>query len=97
MENTAKITKKEILKILSRSFRIDECILNSMIKLGGNPQYIIFKRIAACKEMDRLQTLGYKKEEIYKIIGQRFEYSRIYLVMLPKKYKENFYEFNLCK
>ena len=97
MESKNKITKKEVLRILSTSFRIEECVLNSMLKVGGNPQYIIFKRIAACKEMDRLQILGHKKEEIYKIVGERFDYSRIYLVTLPKNYKENFYEFNLCK
>lgn len=94
--NEGNITKDEVVSILVDSFKIEKCILDSMLKVGGQSQFVIFKRIAACREMDRLQRSGQKKEDIYTQLRERFGYSRIYMVLLPKKYRENFFEFNIC-
>lgn len=91
------ITSKYISKVLADDFNLDKCVIESLLKVGGKPQYTIFKRVAACREIDKLYAEGKRTEEICKIIGAKYGYSRIHIITLAKRYRENFYNFDCCK
>lgn len=90
------VTQEYITTYLANEIGVAKCVLDSLIKVGGVPQFTIFKRMAACREMDRMYQSGLRTEEICRALSDKYGYSRDYLIVLPRRYRENFYEFNCC-
>lgn len=95
MYSLKEISVTEIVRVLSTYYSVDDCLLYSMIKVGGKAQYKIFKRISAALELMDAYTCM-KPTDACKYIEQRYNYSRSFVLGLKSKYPEHFFDFN-CK